>query len=112
MNTCGNPDCGNYGVALRMGRRRSRGNTNGSNSAAAGLGDYKLGSSVDGEQRVSSAFEYALDPHRWIGARSMQCQHVAGSGTDHVPRRGVADAVPWTILGVAGSFVRAPSLAG
>ncbi|WP_188915691.1 hypothetical protein [Salinarimonas ramus] len=31
---------------------------------------------------------------------------------DHVPRRGVADAVPWTILGVAGSFVRAPSLAG
>jgi hypothetical protein len=81
VNTCGNPDCGNYGVALRMGRRRSRGNTNGSNSAAAGLGDYKLGSSVDGEQRVSSAFEYALDPHRWIDARSMQCQHVAGSGT-------------------------------
>lgn len=89
LNTCGDPDCGNFGVApdgLHKGfkgpgaaqRRMLAGISN--PVLVTGLGRYKLGSpSDDGLERKSTAFEYEGDPTAWSDGRTLECQHQRGN---------------------------------
>lgn len=88
LNTCGDPDCGNYGVPpdpvyLSF---RGRGGTKKRLIASAavpalaqGFGSYKLQGDSK-ELRISTAFEYEDDPHEWNDGRSMQCLHLHKNG--------------------------------
>lgn len=79
LNTCHDPDCGNFGEAADLGLARPRGQgvklklaAMRSNTAIVGLGRYKMSSnSGDSNRRVSSALEYTNDPHSWIDARQL-----------------------------------------
>lgn len=82
LNTCHDPDCGNFGEAadLILARPIGRGAPSRlaamrSNTAMVGLGQYKLSSRSDpSARRVSSVFEYEDDPHTWLDDRLMECQ--------------------------------------
>ena len=87
LNTCHNPDCGNFGVAADLGIARPKGQAAQSammamrsNTAIVGLGRYKLSAlSGDPKRHVSSAFEYTSDPHSWIDRRQLECQFERGA---------------------------------
>lgn len=91
LNTCGDPDCGNFGVApdftipSRKGGASIKTNMLASTahpSLAKGLGRYYMGVSgrID-DHRMSTVFECARFPKSWVDARSLQCQHMRGNGT-------------------------------
>ena len=88
LNTCHDPDCGNFGVGAEFALRRARRDRSStaissllSNSAAVGLGAYKLNSNTGKEhRRTSTVFEYEDDPHTWMDRKSMQCRHRVGEG--------------------------------
>lgn len=82
LNTCGNPDCLNFGVAPseRAGRRadwaaRRPELTPEQLDIAAdhGPGAYKLAGADRKHRRVSRAFRYQDDPHEWIDQRTIRC---------------------------------------
>ncbi len=83
LNTCGDPDCGNYGVApdfalpvfkgRNAAQRKLLASTN-LPALATGRGVYTL-SGEDKRQRTSAAFEYADDPHVWDDGRVVVCRH-------------------------------------
>jgi hypothetical protein len=52
-----------------------------SNSAAAGLGRYRLSKLGDDHTRVSRAFEYAADHLTWTDGRELRCQAKRDHGT-------------------------------
>ncbi len=83
LNTCGDPDCGNYGVPVdpifdtfvgkgAATRRRAAAQT--SPIIAAGLGYYTM-SSVKGEERISKALNFHNDPIIWSDGRRLVCRH-------------------------------------
>lgn len=89
LNTCGDPDCGNYGVmpnfALPVFRgkgaaqRRAQASVS-SAALAAGFGRYKVrGSGNDNLVRVSSVLEYQGNPHSWEDGRVLICRHIRGN---------------------------------
>jgi hypothetical protein len=88
FNCCPDPDCQNFGISadVNVGRFLGRGAPARkaallSNSSAVGLGAYKLQSSAQKEiRRVSTAFEYAEDPHTWMDGREVRCQAARQSG--------------------------------
>ena len=88
LNACHDPDCGNFGVPADLTIKRVLGRNAQarkaalrSNSGLAGLGQYKLHSGAGPEdRRMSSALEYAGDPHQWVDRRSLQCQFDDGAG--------------------------------
>ncbi len=73
LNTCGDPDCGNYGLApdfslpafrgLGAGARKQLAATD-RPGLARGRGSYRLNGSAK-NSRFSDAFEYAEEPVRW-----------------------------------------------
>ncbi|MCK0169783.1 hypothetical protein MWU53_01790 [Aliiroseovarius sp. S1123] len=87
LNTCGNPDCGNFGFAFNPDIPDPRGGSSkfklaAASSAAisAGVGQYKLSSSGKKEDaRVSSILEYGNEPRAWMDTRTIVCQHKAGN---------------------------------
>jgi hypothetical protein len=89
FNVCGDPDCGNYGVALDPIHASFRGRNAAQKRLTASLvnpavglgrGRYKLNSSSDDDSlRVSSVLEYAKDHHYWDDDRTMKCQHQSGN---------------------------------
>jgi hypothetical protein len=118
LNTCHDPDCGNFGEAADLGLARPRGRgeksacaTMQSNTAIVGIGRYKMTSHTgDQSRRVSSVLEYADVPHSWIDARQLQCQFDEGS-CDGVPPSGVAGGTCRRALR-QGRVISAPRLAG
>lgn len=87
LNTCGNPDCGNYGIepdriyesfrGRNAGQRRFIASLKNS-GISMGVGRYRIqGGSDDSEIRNSIALEYADDLHSWDDNRSIECQHAA-----------------------------------
>ena len=88
LNTCGDPDCGNFGVAADFSAPRPTGRNARtlraelrSNSAMVGLGSYRLNSSQKKEHyRTSSAFEYEGNPHQWVDRKTALCQFDDGTG--------------------------------
>lgn len=91
LNTCSDPDCGNFGVPfnpnlpqfkgpgaeLRRAQMRLS-----DNSIATGLGCYTLTSAGhENEQRLSTAFDYAAEPAAWNDGRSIICRHTRGNST-------------------------------
>ena len=86
LNTCHDSDCANFGVGAEFALRRARRDRSItailallSNSAAVGLGAYKLNSNTGKERRrTSTVFEYEGDPHTWMDRKPMQCRHRAG----------------------------------
>lgn len=87
LNTCGDPDCGNYGIApdsihdafrgRNAGQRRLAASLNNS-GISMGVGRYRLhGGKDDKKIRNSIALEYPDDPHSWDDNRSVKCQHTA-----------------------------------
>ena len=87
LNTCGDPDCGYYGVAPDSIHSAFRSRNAGQRRLAAslknsginmGVGRYRLhGGKDDKKIRNSIALEYADDPHSWDDNRSVKCQHTA-----------------------------------
>lgn len=90
LNTCGDPDCGNFGVAPWDAHSAFRGRNAAqkrlaasvSNAAiSAGVGRYKLGTPGNKDlERVSDAIEYDGDPHAWSDGRILKCLHGRRNG--------------------------------
>lgn len=90
LNTCGDPDCGNYGTHPNFSRPRHKGPGAGArqlrasaSSAAfsAGLGNYRVSSPSSSKlDRVSRLLEYDGDPHAWSDGRVLICRHQRGNG--------------------------------
>ncbi len=90
LNTCGDPDCGNFGVTPCDAHGAFRGRNAGqrclaasvSNAAiSAGLGRYRLGSPGNTDlERVSDVVEYDGDPHAWSDGRILKCLDARGNG--------------------------------
>lgn len=83
LNTCGDADCGNFGVAPDFslptfkGKGAQQRKMTASVSVpalASGRGSYTLNGD-DKHQRISSVFEYQDDPHSWDDGRVMVCRH-------------------------------------
>jgi hypothetical protein len=92
LNTCGDPDCGNFGVAPDFSIPAFRGpNAAARRQAAAasipalatGLGSYTM-STDDRHLRISEVFEYAGDPVGWDDGRSMECGHQRGNSVCNI----------------------------
>lgn len=84
LNTCGDPDCGNYGVAPDFALPKFKGRGAAARKAKSGssngLGEYILSDSPnEHDARLSTAFEYASKPVAWNDARSMTCKHSRGN---------------------------------
>jgi hypothetical protein len=88
FNCCPDPDCTNFGVSADVNVERFLGRGAParkaavlSNSSAMGLGAYKIHSSSQKEiRRVSTAFEYANNPHTWMDGREIRCQAARQKG--------------------------------
>ncbi|MGR3499804.1 MAG: hypothetical protein ACU0E9_13055 [Limimaricola soesokkakensis] len=83
INTCANPDCLNFGVALTGRDERVEAwkaqHPDASPEklglvAANGPGAYKLGGADKKHARVSQAFHYQDRPHAWVDQRTVRCQ--------------------------------------
>ncbi|MEZ5721684.1 MAG: hypothetical protein R3D59_08450 [Paracoccaceae bacterium] len=88
LNTCGDPDCGNYGVAPDFtlpafrgpdAQQRKQQAAVSFAALSSGRGIYTMGSD-DSSPRISEAFEYHGDPVGWDDGRSMKCGHRRGNG--------------------------------
>lgn len=83
LNTCADPDCGNYGVepdfsipvfkGPNAAQRKLVASTK-TPALASGVGNDTL-SADDRNQRVSQAFEYKDDPRQWDDGRQLVCHH-------------------------------------
>jgi len=89
LNTCGDPDCRNFGVApdFSLPTFKGRGSQQRKMEASvsipaltSGSGSYILNSD-DKKQRVSTVFEYEGDPHGWDDGRVMACRHQKRNGS-------------------------------
>lgn len=86
LNTCPDPDCGNFGVAadpdapsLLGPNARAHLADLRSNTALSGLGKYRLHGTAGAEhRRVSTVFEYDGDPHSWLDRKLLQCRFDRG----------------------------------
>lgn len=83
LNTCADPDCGNYGVGPDFSIPVFKGPNAAQRKLVAstkipalvsGAGHYTL-SADDRNQRVSQAFEYKDDPRQWDDGRQLICHH-------------------------------------
>lgn len=83
INTCGNPDCLNFGAEpSTKGDRRAHWAKHRPElspeqldiAAKHGAGAYKLSGADKKHRRVSKAFEYADEPHIWSDQRTIRCQ--------------------------------------
>ncbi|WP_304617935.1 hypothetical protein [Paracoccus sp. (in: a-proteobacteria)] len=86
LNTCGDPDCGNFGVSPdpmydqfvgrgAVARRKAAGQKD--PRIAAGLGFYTM-SSVKDEERISTALNFHNAPAVWSDGRRLVCRHDQG----------------------------------
>ena len=87
MNTCGDIDCGNYGVAPNFSLPVFKGNGAAQRkllasvkmpALATGLGGYSLTSNSK-KSTVSQTFEYQNDPRGWDDGRGIACHHQKGN---------------------------------
>lgn len=82
VNTCPDPDCGNYGVGADTegprvlgAKERALISALRSNTAMSGLGKYRLHGTAGAEhRRQSKEFEYRGDPHAWLDRKLLQCR--------------------------------------
>lgn len=90
LNTCGDPDCGNFGVApdFTLPTFHGRGAAERRLQAAAsipalttGLGIYTMSSAGDDLNRVSSILDYFEKPTAWNDGRVLVCEHQRGKST-------------------------------
>lgn len=88
LNTCADPDCGNYGITPDFARPVLKGpNAAGrmllasaANPAlSAGLGHYTM-ISDDERERISDVFQFDGDPRVWVDGREVICHHKRGNG--------------------------------
>ena len=86
LNTCADPDCGNFGVIPRQLGYRSQNSLhlNSSSSAigiGAGLGHYVLAgtSGKSKSRRESTVFEHADEPFRWFDDRNIVCRYTSAN---------------------------------
>lgn len=88
LNTCGDPDCGNFGVAPDFSLSVFKGKNAAERKAEAagsfpalssGLGSYSV-SSKDHNPRISEVFEYEEEPVGWDDGRDLKCGHQRGNG--------------------------------
>ena len=86
LNTCGGPDCGNFGVRPdpvhdqligrgAVARRQAAGQKD--PKIAAGLGFYTM-SSVKDEERISTALNFHDASAVWSDGRRLVCRHLRG----------------------------------
>jgi hypothetical protein len=89
LNTCPDPDCGNYGISpdpihqsfVGRGAAQRRLLASVSNPAIGiGLGRYKMEADTNESlRRVSRFLEYEGDPREWYDGRTLVCQHCRGN---------------------------------
>ena len=88
LDTCHDPDCGNYGMEAGFAIGLPKGERSEtsvpallSNSAAVGLGSYRLSSNTGKERRrTSRVFECEGDPHTWMDRKLVECRHIGAAG--------------------------------
>lgn len=88
LNTCGDPDCGNFGVPLRKDLPERRGNsealvklTTADKALSVGLGVYTMASTgLKRDARASSILEYKDEPRARYDARTIKCGYRASAG--------------------------------
>ena len=87
LNCCGDPDCGNYGVAPdfihqsfvgRNAQSRKQKAFAANPSLGNGRGKYTITGDRD-SQVVSTALEYSKDPRQWEDGKSLVCRHLQGN---------------------------------
>ncbi len=87
LNTCGDRDCGNFGVAPdftipvfkgKNAAQRKQAAAASIKALTTGLGSYTM-SSDDHHPRISEVYEYAGDTVGWDDGRSMECGHQRGN---------------------------------
>jgi len=87
LNCCGDPDCGNFGLAPDFIHQSFVGRNSAARKLKAypenldlarGRGGYAL-SVDDSLQVVSTAFGYAGDPRRWEDGKKLVCHHMRGN---------------------------------
>jgi len=92
LNTCGDVDCGNYGVAPDFSLPTFKGRNAAQRkllasvklpALATGQGIYTL-SGDDKATRVSQVFEYKGNPRVWDDGRNLICHHQKGNRTCEV----------------------------
>ena len=83
LNTCGNPDCTNFGAGLTEGPdRRAEGLRRHPDLTPEqldvfeqnGPGAYKLSGADKKHRRISRVFDYEDKPHAWIDQRTIRCK--------------------------------------
>jgi hypothetical protein len=89
LNTCPDPDCGNYGISpdpihqsfVGRGAAQRRLLASVSNPAiGVGLGRYKMEADTNESlRRVSQFLEYEGDSREWYDGRTLVCQHSRGN---------------------------------
>lgn len=88
INTCGNPDCVNFGHLPNFGhkllpqRNRACPTRKAIRTAQQRRpGRYILAGGNNDHPRVSTAFEFAADPHEWQDQRKLRCLAMLRNGT-------------------------------
>lgn len=86
LNSCGNPDCRNFGQTPRWPRVKFPKRAKGKRCPTAeailhGVGAYKLSGADRTHRRISQAFEYRDDPHAWTDQRTVRCRARLLNGT-------------------------------
>jgi hypothetical protein len=87
MNTCGDIDCGNYGVAPNFSLLVFKGNGAAQRKLLASVKTPALATRLGGHSltsnskkgTVSQAFEYQTDPRAWDDGREIACHHQKGN---------------------------------
>ena len=88
LNTCADPDCGNYGVIPDFARPVFKGPNAAERKLRAsaadpalsvGRGHYTM-TTDDKRERISDVFEYDGDPRVWSDGREIECHHQRGNG--------------------------------
>lgn len=89
LNTCADPDCGNFGVSPDFeipvfkgpnAQERRQAAATSVSALTTGLGKYTLNGD-DKHTRVSKAFEYQAEPCAWDDGRDMICHHQKKNST-------------------------------
>lgn len=90
LNTCGNPDCSNFGHSLTtaVGRRRTWSKARPDLTDAQldeiernGPGAYKISGADKDFRRVSRTFEYEQVPLEWTDQRTIRCRGITRNGS-------------------------------
>ena len=86
INTCGNPDCGNFGrpprhPRVKLPKKKEEERCSTARALLHAPGAYKISGADKAEKRITKAFEYQDEPHEWADQRTIRCKAALRNGT-------------------------------